>query len=259
VINHFTLLFLLITVSLTGFSAQRVERLFWDKHPLKITLPVGKERLVSFPSGVRAGIPTALAGKLRTQINQGTVYWLAKEPFETQRIEVREINGKHIYLIDLQAKKTTHAAMPVDILPKQDEPATGSSRQASRKSHKRRKAPGYVTLTRFAAHQLYALKRLLRKVPGIHRVSVSRAPIRHLLRGHYIKATPLASWQAGRLYVTAVELNNLGRERIDLDPRDLRGQWRAATFQHNLLYPAGSEADTTAVYLISDRPFQEVL
>jgi len=255
---------LILHLLLLGFLSQvawasddRVERLFWDKYPLKITLSVGKERLVSFPAGVRAGIPTALAGKLRTQINEGTIYWLANEPFKTQRIEVREITGKHIYLIDLEAKKQAGLTTPVEILPKNDEPIARHARPQQRK--KRRKAPGYVTLTRFAAHQLYAPKRLLKKHAGIHRVSLVRTPIHYLLHGHFIKATPLASWQAGRLYVTAVELVNLSQESIELDPRDLRGEWRAATFQHNRLLPAGSDADTTAVYLISDRPFQEVL
>jgi hypothetical protein len=40
-----------------------------------------------------------------------------------------------------------------------------------------------------------------------------------------------------------------------LDPRDLRGAWLTATFQHHRLLPKGDEADTTAVYLISARPF----
>ena len=40
-----------------------------------------------------------------------------------------------------------------------------------------------------------------------------------------------------------------------LDPRTLRGRWLTAAFQHNRLHEAGSEADRTVVYLISDRPF----
>jgi Protein of unknown function (DUF3438). len=45
-------------------------------------------------------------------------------------------------------------------------------------------------------------------------------------------------------YVTAVKLANLTREPVLLDPRDLRGRWLTATFQHARLFPAGSEADT---------------
>ena len=39
------------------------------------------------------------------------------------------------------------------------------------------------------------------------------------------------------------------------DPRNLRGRWLTAAFQHNRLHAVGSEADRTVVYLISDRPF----
>ena len=72
-----------------------------------------------------------------------------------------------------------------------------------------------------------------------------------------IKATPLASWQSGSLYVTAIELVNTSSQFITLDPRKIRGEWRTATFQHSRLHPAGSEADNTTLYLISDRPFHE--
>jgi hypothetical protein len=33
----------------------------------------------------------------------------------------------------------------------------------------------------------------------------------------------------------------------------------AATFQHARLFPKGDEADTTAVYLISAKPFEHAL
>jgi hypothetical protein len=61
------------------------------------------------------------------------------------------------------------------------------------------------------------------------------------------------------LYVTAVKLTNRWKKPQVLDPRTLRGQWLAATFQHSRLLPAGDDADTTAVYLVSARPFEESL
>jgi len=239
-------------------AADPVERLFWDRVPLRITLPVGKERLVTFPVGVRVGIPANLASKLRTQINQDTVYWLAKEAFDSQRIEVQEIDGQRIYLIDLAAsRKTGLSEARIEVIVKRDAGAASKATGASTQHPDR--APGYIALTRFAAQQLYAPRRLLKAIPGVHRVSLAGKPLRNLLRGSDILATPLASWQSGHLTVTAVELVNTGDEFIELDPRNLRGAWRAATFQHNRLHPGGSEADTTAVYLISERPFQEAI
>ena len=114
--------------------------------------------------------------------------------------------------------------------------------------------PGYIKLTRFAAQQLYAPARLIKNPPGMVRVSVTRDPV-DLLRGGTIEATPLVAWRAGGLYVTAVKLTNRTEQPQTLDPRDLRGTWLTATFQHHRLLPKGDEADTTAVYLISARPF----
>jgi integrating conjugative element protein (TIGR03749 family) len=241
-------------------SAGAVERLFWDKVPLRITLPIGKERLVSFPADVRVGIPPLINSKLRTQSNQGTVYWKANEAFDTQRIEIREIKSNRIYLIDLKASKKARSVTPIEVIFK-DRRAGNEHRagvQLNSASKKPRK-PGYIGLTRFAAQQVYAPARLLKASANIHRVSIVRRPISHLMRGETIRATPVASWQSGSFYVTAVELRNTGSTDIALDPRLLRGDWRTATFQHVRLHPAGSESDTTAVYLISDRPFHEMV
>ena len=86
-------------------ASESTERLIWDKRPLKITLPVDRERMITFPSPVKAGLPLEVNQKLRTQINGNTLYWLAHEPFKTQRIEIRAVDGRAIYLLDLQAKK----------------------------------------------------------------------------------------------------------------------------------------------------------
>ncbi|MCP5413608.1 MAG: TIGR03749 family integrating conjugative element protein [Chromatiaceae bacterium] len=119
-------------------------------------------------------------------------------------------------------------------------------------------AYGYVTLTRFAAQQLYAPARLLHDLPGVVRVPVRREPV-HLVRAAPIEASPLVAWRASGLYITAVKLRNLGTQAVTLDPRTLRGSWLTAAFQHNRLHPAGDEADTTALYLISARPFETAL
>lgn len=255
-----TLILLIFGMSV---QAEDSERLFWDKVPLGITLPVGQERLVTFPSEseVRVGVPSSLAGKLRTQSHNGTVYWLAEEPFDAQRIEVRETGGGAIYLIDLGASNENGIpANPIEVLNVNKQTRIDERSQTSRKQRNPRKAPGLVALTRFAAQQLYAPARMLKASPDIHRVVITRRPLSHLISGETIEAIPIAGWQgAGRLYVTAIKLRNTGQVPLTLDPRRIRGSWRAATFQHVRLHPAGSEADTTAVYLVSDRPFHEMI
>jgi integrating conjugative element protein (TIGR03749 family) len=118
-----------------------------------------------------------------------------------------------------------------------------------------RSQPSYIQLTRFAAQQLYAPARLVKDRPGIVRVPVRRDAV-DLLHGGTVEATPLVAWRANGLYVTAVKLTNRTEQAQTLDPRDLRGAWLTATFQHYRLLPMGNEADTTAVYLISARPFE---
>ena len=80
-----------------------------------------------------------------------------------------------------------------------------------------------------------------------------------LVHGAKVEAVPVAAWKVGLKYVTAIKLTNLTQKPLVLDPRELRGSWLAATFQHNRLLPAGNAADTTAVYLVSDRPFDVAL
>jgi hypothetical protein len=80
-----------------------------------------------------------------------------------------------------------------------------------------------------------------------------------LYRHESIAAQPLASWQGGGYTVTAVKLTNLAYERQLLDPRDLRGHFVTATFQHNALGPKGTASDVTCVYLVTDRPFAETI
>jgi len=250
---HCLWLILLMTPLICG-ADDAVERLFWDKVPLRITLPVGKERLVTFPADVRLGIPGTLQSKLRTQSNQGTVYWKANEAFNTQRIEVREIESNRIYLIDLNASNKAKSVTPIEVIYQQKSDQLAPVHSDSKKQ----RALDYVDLTRYAAQQLYAPARLLKAAPGMHRVSVARRSSTHLIHGEQLEATPVASWQSGALYITAVALKNTSQSFITLDPRHLRGGWRTATFHHNRLHPAGSESDTTAVYLISDRPYHEV-
>ncbi len=262
-LKHCLIKILFIMLCISNHTAYAVERLFWDKVPLRITLPVGTERLVTFPADVRVGIPGLLGDKLRTQSNQGTVYWKANEAFDTQRIEVRETQNNRIYLLDLKASEEAKSVTPIEVIYKQVRPNETSNDQANKTTStsnaKASRKPGYIDLTRFAAQQLYAPARLLKPSTSIHRVSVARRSTTHLIRGEQVTSTPVASWQSGSLYVTAVELKNTSESFITLDPRHLRGGWRAATFHHNRLHPAGSESDTTAVYLVSDRPFHEVI
>ena len=230
-------------------TSETTERIEWKKTPIRLELTVGEERLVEFPASVKVGVPGNLQSVLRTQSVNGTVYLLAHAPFESTRVMVREIDGGQIYLFDISASKKPSQNHPIQVFVQEaSEPGDLNDGNAVASNI------SYVTLTRFAAWQLYAPARLLQDGPGIVRTPVARDPI-NLVRGGAIDATPLVAWRAGGYYLTAVKLTNRSDQPQTLDPRNLRGAWLTATFQHHRLLPAGNEADTTAVYLISARPF----
>ena len=238
-------------------DAQASKRMVWKKRPLRLHLSTGQERLVDFPEPVMVGAPPGIETVLRTQIIDDTVYWQAMAPFEVARIQVRAIDSGRVYLFDISAHDEGPAYPDVTIVDaaNPEESAAGGPGQPSSSA-----AGGwnYVTLTRFAAQQLYAPTRLTRQPGSLFRAPVNPVPI-PLMRGGRIEATPLAAWRGGSYYVTAVRLNNLTGGTVNLDPRDLRGGWLTATFQHAFLRSKGTVADNTAVYLVSSQPFDETL
>jgi len=249
---------LLVAHGAARAGSEMPERIPWQKVPIELVLPVGAERRIDFPGPVRIGLPESLSPLLRVQSVADSVYLLAHEPFGSTRVMVRAIDSGRIYLLDLSASEAPETSdQPVVIL---DPEAGGADEAGDRAGSETNAGPsyGYVALTRFAAQQLYAPARLLRDLPGVVRVPVRRNPVA-LVRGGAVSAEPLVAWRAGGLYLTALKLTNRTDEPQTLDPRTLRGDWLTATFQHSRLQPAGNEADTTAVYLISARPFETAL
>lgn len=111
-----------------------------------------------------------------------------------------------------------------------------------------------VTLTRFAIHSLYAPKRLLSTPEGVYRVPMETEKHVPLFYGASLDAMPLASWRAGTLFITAVELKNLTSRPINIDLKQLRGHWQtAALYPSQKLKPRDAH-ETTSLFLISDAP-----
>ena len=240
--------------------AEEPERIVWRKVPITIALPAGEERLLHFPEAVKVGLPPTLQGQLRIQSIEGTLYARADSAFESTRVLVQGLDSGQMYVLDLSAVSSGGSTAAITIhRPDEAGPVLPTQTPTDSIDPARWASPyGYATLTRFAAQQLYAPARLMAALPGVVRVPVRRDPV-PLLRGGTVQAEPLVAWRSGTHYLTAVQLINTGDGPVVLDPRQLRGQWLTATFQHNRLHGAGSEADRTVVYLIADRPFAEAL
>jgi integrating conjugative element protein (TIGR03749 family) len=234
-----------------------LERVVWQKTPINIALHVGDERLIHFPGAVSIGLPSKLTSVLRAQSIDGTLYLQAHQPFSQTRLMVRSEEGGPMVVLDVFAMESNETLVSLPDVQVMMPSPTDQTRTEELPSPKAvTESWGYVELTRFAAQQLYAPSRLVPNELGIVRVSVDESPV-SLIRGMPVIATPVAGWKAGRYWVTAVKLQNDSPEPVVLDPRDIRGRWLTATFQHNRLLPAGDEADTTTVYLVSSRSFME--
>lgn len=254
----------LVSISTHAVELASTEVVRWDRKPIRLTLGINQERMLQFPAPIQPGVPPSVARKIRIQAIDDTVYITATEPFDFERFQVREIESGRIYLLDLKAREGGHEH-PVRIVT-----STGGNEGAvavdgaTVATAPAAPSYGYMALTRYAAKQVYAPERLTDGLPGLTRVPLgNRRGTRRLIGGASVVAVPLASWRAvnngASLYVSAVKLTNVTREQRVLDPRRVRGNWRAATFHHSYLAPVGHSADTTTMYLISDRPFHEAL
>jgi integrating conjugative element protein (TIGR03749 family) len=233
-------------------------RLIWNRTPLPLGLQVGTERMITFPAPVRLGIPPEIAPFVRAQLVDRTAYIVTSAPFNKARIVAENpVNGT-VILLDVTALKTGTASAPVEIfLEKKSEREAVAMRRPKFDDEEPDAEVDQVSLTRYAAQQLYAPRRLIKELPGVRQVQLDLSPVTGLYRNAKIKAEPVGGWRSPDHFVTAVKLTNTGESPVELDPRNLRGGWRTATFQHSRILAAGNAEDTTVVYLISDRRFEE--
>lgn len=241
---------------------ERIERVVYARRPVRVALPLQRERMISFAGPVALHAPQGIESLVHLQIIGRTVYATALAPFGRLRVVAEDIERDGLQIpLDLVADRSTEtASAEMDIQPGVGmagtqaalvpSPAAGATQAESAGV-----SADMVALTRHAAQMLYAPTRLLPADPAIRQVPLDAHPVAGLYRGRRVRTTPMGAWRSGALYVTAVRFTNLESRPLELQLQDLRGQWLAATPQHGRLGPAGSDTDTTAVYLVCDRPF----
>ncbi|WP_458737169.1 TIGR03749 family integrating conjugative element protein [Pseudomonas chlororaphis] len=259
--------------SLTGY-AQAVEIQRWERIPLAVPLIVGQERIVFVDQNVRVGHPRTLVGKLRVQSTGGAIYLLANEPIEPTRLQLQNMTSGEIMLVDIAASigKANQAALePVRIVAGEQQSSrygqvNATQKSTQNRSHEesvvqessedspavRRETPVPVVITRYAAQMLYAPLRTVEPVAGISQVNLNRRlDLSTLLPTLPVEATALGAWRMDGYWVTAVKLRNTSAQNLTLDPRELMGDFVAATFQHPYLGVKGDASDTTTTYLVT--------
>jgi integrating conjugative element protein (TIGR03749 family) len=257
---------LLLVLCLVGYT-QAVEIQTWERIPLALPLIVGAERIVFVDQNVRVGLPKSLSGKLRVQSTGGAIYLMASEPIPPTRVQLQNIASGEIMLVDIAAKVGEPDQPPLEAVkivartPSHNRyGGTDAGKKAEAKPTEtalstelqKRETPLPVVLTRYVAQMLYAPLRTVEPIAGISQVRLDpRLDLTTLIPTLPIKASALGAWRLEGYWVTAVKLQNTSTQRLTLDPRELMGDFVAATFQHPNLTTAGEASDTTTLYLVT--------
>ena len=244
-----------------------VERAVFDRAPVPVPLPVNVERLITLPAPAALHVPADMAQVARLEVIDRTIYATALKPFTTIRIVAELIDSGQQIPMDLVANDSTSSAraelevftVETGLPGKTGAPAVVATTTVGGDSGVETEKPAptvdMVELTRHAARQLFAPRRLAWATPGVQQVEVDTRPVPGLMRGELVDTVPLGQWRAGQLHVTAVRVTNRSRHAIELPLEQMRGRWISVTAQHGRIGPAGSEDDTTAIYMVCDRSF----
>lgn len=236
-----------------------IERAVFARLPVRVGLPVQRERLITLPGPAALHVPADIESVARIETIDRTIYVTALVPFASIRIVAELIEGGQQIPLDLVANAQTSGASAELEVFLDKTPTRSSGAPAVGAPTDGMPAADMVELTRFAARMLYAPRRLATTRAGIQQVQVANKPVPGLVRGGLVEAVPLGQWRSAGLYVTAVRVTNKSTQPFELPLEHLRGRWLAVTAQHGRVGAAGSETDTTALYLICDRAFDACL
>ena len=285
-----------VALSANSAFADTVRHVLWNKNFIDLQIPIGKEKIIEFCArdsvagcntvGFQPYIPEKLlqSGALQYLGANGALYLTATKPFSNKLIQVslHNVRGDTIFIRlsashtassdrieillshqshqsnQLKQFKQTNVNGPVD---NHTNTAHGLSPLSQAKEDK-----SMGDIVRWVAQQLYAPKRLLTQPNWIYRVPMHTDRFVALYQGGVVSSMPLASWQAGNYYITAVLLRNvLQDQRVVLTQDMLRGRWLASSFfrlsplNPAVLTPAQTVTDSTTAILISTVPFDAAL
>ncbi|MFG0410051.1 TIGR03749 family integrating conjugative element protein [Pseudomonas sp. FYR_11] len=230
-------------------GSQATEIMRWERLPLSIPLVVGQERVIFVDRDVRVGLSAGLSESLRAQSAGGAVYLQPQSELAPSRVQLQDIQTGELILLDVSAAPAIEgkaALEPIKII------STSTLTTEEESAVPTSATPVPVVLTRYAAQSLYAPLRTVEALPGVRRARLpADFQLHTLLPNQLIEARPLAAWRLGQHWVTAIHLRNQSSAWIDLDPRELQGDFAAATFQHPRLGPRGRATDTSVLYLVT--------
>lgn len=249
------------------FPADDSEHLVWKGDPISISLPLGKEKRIIFPSQVSVDLKGALnTDQIRVINDNKSIYLTALKSFSITRIYITLQDSGEVLLIDLLTdSNASDTSQQIEIKKNfaTDSNSVTSVVKDGSSDLKTTESSSYVDLIRFAWQQIYSPKRLLNINLNFQRSPMQTQPfVSDLVYGDKVIAHPETSWISGTKYVTAVLLRNKYPHETKIRvSKDLCGDWMAATlYPRSILQPYGhKDKDSTMLFLISKRPFGEIL
>ena len=249
----------------TGSDSES-QHIIYKKKPILMPLPVGIERMITFPSQVKVSIASPQASvttdMLQIMNNDGTLYLTAKKAFPKTGLLVHSVIGDDAsnfgktYLIDV-IPVNSGPENPLVIIDKNDVKVRNRKKIYDQSVDE---SSSIISLNRYVLQQLYSPQRLRGDATGIYRVPMHTQKTVHLLTNHNVIAMPLASWHSGSLYTTAVLIRNMNDYSVQLSPSEILGRWQSCLFYpKQKLLDRYSKADTTTVLLTSSAPFNQAL
>ncbi len=116
----------------------------------------------------------------------------------------------------------------------------------------------YIALTQFAA-QAAKQNNWVKSNGSIKAVELDGGSVAAILPTHGISARLKGIWQQGNLYVSAFRIKNHTPMSQVLEANSLQGNWLSATFAQQRLNAYSQEGDSSYLYLVSDKPYQQIL
>lgn len=243
------------------FPTEENTHLMWEGNPLQVILPIGKEKRLIFMESVTVDVKGALNNdQLRIVNNDKSIYLTALKYFSPTRIYVTLQNGT-VIIIDLTTNNTASGTTQF-VDDKQEESIPVPNNPIDKISNKSEPLT-YVDLIRFAYQELYAPTKFLEYLMPYLRVPMhTEVFTSNLIYGDKVIAHPIASWNAGNYYVTAIALQNKYEYPTYINIRkDLCGDWLAATlYPHATLESHGDTLhDSATLFLVSRETFSETI
>lgn len=239
-----------------------VEHVLWDKIPISFVVPVGQERILMFSDSVK--FEGSKAKNLTKDLvsvlnNEGTLYVKANKAFAKIRVPVVLTSTGETILIDLSAKENADD-IPVQVLVKKHQRNGEGSSENSVASEMHT----FPTLIRYVGQRTCSECGPIsaeEPLDNIVRAPMNTSRFVRLFNHRYnVTSMPIGSWRSGQYYATAVRVKNLSNRSIKLNPINIKGDWRAASFlPTNTLKPAGQFEDRATIILVSERPFGSAL